>query len=87
MDASPPLVPFANVYEMVALLDAPTLASAKTPVAVAVTVSVPMNPDNVPTVTAPDEALPSYTFVAMVGVVTDNAFAVIDPFAEAFGRL
>jgi hypothetical protein len=46
-------------------------------VAVAVTVSVPTKPDNVPTVTAPAVVVPLYAFDAIVGAVTLKAFAVI----------
>ena len=43
----------------------------------AVTVSVPIKPDNVPTVTAPLAVVPSYTFDAIVGLPMVNALAVI----------
>ena len=56
----------------------PTVASAYIEdVTVIVSVSVPTNPDNAPTVTVPVVALPLYTLVAMDGVPMVNAFGVI----------
>ena len=67
-------------------LPEPALASDVVPLAVAVTVSEPTKPDNVPALI---EILlfPSYVLLVMVGFVMDSVLAVIsavvDPLASA----